>query len=70
MARLPDPPDPLFRHLNASVGFDRRLWRQDIAGSKAHVAALQRVGVVDESERGALEAGLDAVAGELRAGRP
>jgi argininosuccinate lyase len=68
MTRLPDPQDPLFRRINASIDFDRRLWPQDIAGSRAHVHALVRAGVLTDDERAELERGLDAVAAELESG--
>jgi argininosuccinate lyase len=67
VARLPDPQDPLFRRFNASIGFDVRLWPQDVRGSKVHARRLREVGVVDEAELGELERGLDAVAAELEA---
>jgi argininosuccinate lyase len=65
MTRLPDPQDPLFRRLNASIEFDSRLWPQDIAGSRAHVHALAQADILTPKEASELEAGLDAVAGEL-----
>jgi argininosuccinate lyase len=68
MTRLPDPPDPLFARLNSSIGFDRRLWPEDIAGSKAHIRALRDAGIVDEDELRTLDEGLDAVARELEQG--
>jgi argininosuccinate lyase len=68
MTRLPDPQDPLFRRINASIDFDRRLWPQDIAGSRAHVHALVRAGVLTDDEGAELERGLDAVAAELESG--
>ena len=68
MGRFEGPPDPLFARLNASIGFDRRLWREDIKGSRAHVETLQRAGVLEAAERDALLDGLDAVAAELEAG--
>src|SRR3954464_2571509 len=68
MTRLPDPQDPLFARLNSSLAFDRRLWRQDIAGSKAHLGALRKLEVIDDDGLRALDEGLDAVAGELEAG--
>ena len=68
MPRFDDPPDPLFARLNASLGFDRRLWPQDIEGSRAHVGALDRAGVLADGERDALLTGLDAVAAELERG--
>ncbi len=69
MSRFREPPDPLFARLNPSVGFDRRLWPEDVRGSKAHARALQRAGVLDEAEHEQIEAGLDEVAGELESGR-
>jgi argininosuccinate lyase len=68
MPRLPGEQDPLFRRLNASIDFDRRLWPQDIAGSRAHIGALQAAGVITDEEVAALSTGLDAVAGELGRG--
>jgi argininosuccinate lyase len=68
MPRFEGPSDPLFARLNASIGFDRRLWPHDIEGSRAHVAALARAGILDEQERAALLAGLDEVAAELSRG--
>ena len=69
MTRLPDPQDPLFVRLNSSLRFDRRLWPQDIAGSKAHLGALRKLEVIDDDELRTLDEGLDAVAAELEAGR-
>jgi argininosuccinate lyase len=65
MARFDQPQDPLFARLNSSIGFDRRLWPEDVRGSKAHAGALLRAGVLDEDEHARLVSGLDAVAGEL-----
>lgn len=68
MSRFREPPDPLFARLNASISFDRRLWREDVRVSVAHAGALARAGVITDTERAELEAGLDRVAGELEAG--
>jgi argininosuccinate lyase len=68
MPRFEGPSDPLFARLNASIGFDRRLWPEDIAGSRAHVGALRRAGVLDDAERDALLGALDEVAAELERG--
>jgi argininosuccinate lyase len=54
--------------MNASVGFDRRLWPQDIAQSKAHATMLAARGIVSTEERDKLLDGLDTVARELSAG--
>ena len=68
MARFDTPQDPLFRRINTSLGFDRRLWPQDIRGSIAHARALQRAGVLDDPELATLIDGLERVAGELERG--
>jgi argininosuccinate lyase len=68
VARLPDPQEPLFRRLNASIGYDIRLWRQDVLASKVHARRLREVGVLDERELAELDRGLDAVAAELESG--
>ena len=68
MPRFDTPQDPLFRRINASLGFDRRLWPQDIRGSLAHARALERAGVLDQDELKALSDGLGRVADELERG--
>jgi argininosuccinate lyase len=68
MARLDTPQDPLFRRINTSLGFDRRLWPQDVRCSVAHARALRRAGVLDDDELTALVDGLEQVAGELERG--
>ena len=68
MPRLPGEQDPLFHRLNASIQFDRRLWPQDIAGSRAHIRALHAAEVLDDDELRVLDEGLDVVAGELERG--
>jgi argininosuccinate lyase len=51
----------------ASLPFDQRLWRDDIAGSRAHVRGLAGVGLLDASERDAVLAALDTVEEEFAA---
>jgi len=53
----------------ASLGFDRRLWPHDLAGSEAWARALARAGVLTDAERDAVLVGLGAVRAELEAGR-
>ncbi len=67
MSRFHEPQDPVFERLNTSLGFDRRLWPEDIAQSRAHAAMLAAQGILSEADRDALLAGLDAVEAELRA---
>jgi len=60
--------DALVEAYTESVSFDCRLWRQDIAGSKAHARMLARQGVLTAEEADGIVAGLDAVAAEIEAG--
>ncbi len=62
-----DPADAL-RALNDSLGFDRRMFREDIAGSRAHAAMLAAVGLISEAERDAIVAALDTVEAEMAGG--
>lgn len=59
--------DPLMAKYNASIGFDRRLWREDIEGSIMYSRALLRSGLLTEEEQGMLEEGLRRVHGEWEA---
>jgi argininosuccinate lyase len=65
VSRFSEPQHPDFQRLNASISFDRRLWPQDIAQSRAHARMLAARGIISEPDRDALLAGLDAVAAEL-----
>jgi argininosuccinate lyase len=62
-------PAAVMREINASIGFDRKLWRQDIAGSRAHAAMLARTGIIAAADADAIAGGLDAIAAEIEAGR-
>ncbi|RMH82087.1 MAG: argininosuccinate lyase [Actinomyces sp.] len=66
--RFAGGPAEALQALNDSLPFDRRLWREDIEGSRAHVTMLARVGVLSEDDRAAICAALDTVADELAAG--
>jgi len=60
-------PSAIMREINASIPFDKALWRQDIAASKAHVAMLGQQGIVSADDAAAIAAGLDEVAAEYEA---
>ncbi len=60
--------DALMWRFNASLEFDRRLYRADIKGSIAYAAALAEAGVIGEEERAALVQGLEAVLAEFEEG--
>jgi argininosuccinate lyase len=68
MSRFGEPQDPYFARMNASIGFDRRLWRQDVEQSRAHARMLAAQGILTPSERDALLKGLDCVEVELAGG--
>ena len=55
--------------INASIGFDKKLWRQDIRGSLAHAAMLGKVGVISPEDVVAISDGLKGIAAEIEAGR-
>jgi len=60
-------PASIMREINASIPFDKRLWKQDIAGSKAHVAMLAKQGIVDGEDAQAITEGLNRIASEYEA---
>ena len=66
--RFESAPDAIMEEINASIGFDQALFRQDITASKAHVAMLAAKGVVTKEDAEAISAGLDQVRGEIESG--
>src|SRR5438309_8945553 len=62
--RFAGGPSALMREINASIGFDKRLWRQDIAASLAHVAMLETQGIVSEEDETAIAEGLERIEDE------
>jgi len=68
--RFADGPSAIMREINASIPFDKRLWRQDIAASRAHVAMLGKQGIVDASDVAAIDQGLAQIAREYEVGGP
>ncbi|MEA2171050.1 MAG: argininosuccinate lyase, partial [Solirubrobacteraceae bacterium] len=68
MSRFAEPQDPVFYRLNASIGFDYRLYPYDIEQSRAHSRMLAAAGIISESDRDQIHAALDRVAEELDGG--
>ena len=66
--RFDAKPADVMQAINVSIGFDRRLWRQDLAGSQAHAAMLHTVGVLSTADHAAIQDGLRAIAAEMEAG--
>ncbi len=60
--------DALVWAFNQSLGFDRRMWREDIAGSIAHAKMLARQNIITEAEGAALVTGLIALRDDLESG--
>jgi argininosuccinate lyase len=60
--------DPTAERFTASLSFDQRLWRHDVAGSIAWARALARARLLTDAERDAIVKGLEAVRAELEAG--
>ena len=61
-------PDDTMKAINASIGVDQRMWREDIAGSKAHAAMLAAQGIITQEDQTSIHEGLDAIAAEIEAG--
>jgi argininosuccinate lyase len=61
-------PAELMQAINVSIGFDRRLAAQDLAGSRAHAAMLAATGVVSAADEAAIQAGLDKIETEMAQG--
>jgi argininosuccinate lyase len=66
VSRLAQPQDPDFRRLNSSLPFDKRLWPQDLASSRAHARMLAACGIISAQDGEALLQGLARIEAELR----
>jgi argininosuccinate lyase len=67
--RFSKPADKLAAQYTASLPFDRRLYKQDIAGSIAHVKMLARQGIITDADAKAITDGLKAIRGEIARGK-
>ncbi|MDP6952299.1 MAG: lyase family protein, partial [Alphaproteobacteria bacterium] len=61
-------PADVMARINPSVAFDKRLYAQDIAGSRAHADMLVAAGILDAADGAAIQEGLDSVEAEIEAG--
>ena len=66
--RFSAAPTGELERFGASLPFDKRMWRQDIRGSKAHAATLAHQGVISQQDADAIRAGLDDIAGQIERG--
>ena len=62
--RFAEGPSAIMREINASIPFDKALWRQDIAGSRAHAAMLAAQGILTAEDAKAIDDGLQSIAAE------
>ncbi|MFZ2030674.1 MAG: argininosuccinate lyase [Vitreimonas sp.] len=66
--RFASTPDDAMQAINASIDVDKRLWREDIEGSKAHAEMLAAQGIITREDNAAIQSGLDKIAAEIVAG--
>ena len=66
--RFAEGPSAIMAAINASIGFDRKMWRQDIQGSLAHAAMLAHVGIITAEDEAAIRDGLGKIAKRIEAG--
>ena len=66
--RFADSPDAVMVEINASIDFDRHLYRQDITASKAHAAMLGKQGIITADDAAQITHGLDTILSEIEAG--
>lgn len=66
--RFTEPTDAFVEAFTASVGFDQRLYRQDIAGSIAHATMLAQIGILSDDEKQRIIDGLEAIREEIERG--
>tara|TARA_R110002124_G_scaffold12005_17_gene57082 strand:- start:2958 stop:4352 length:1395 start_codon:yes stop_codon:yes gene_type:complete len=66
--RFASGPDAIMEAINASIGFDKRMASQDIAGSIAHSAMLAKQGIISDSDAAAIKEGLLTVLSEIESG--
>src|SRR5678815_1236036 len=62
-------PGAIMQEINASIDFDRRLYRQDIAASKAHTAMLAKQGIISRDDAAKIAHGLDTILSEMDSGK-
>ena len=67
--RFASGPSAIMAEINASIDFDRKLYAQDIAGSKAHSAMLAKQGIISKADLKAIHTGLDQIKTEIETGK-
>jgi argininosuccinate lyase len=67
--RFTSEPDEVMAEINASIDFDKRLFRQDITASKAHAEMLAKQGIIPAEDAKKIAHGLDTILSDIEAGR-
>lgn len=67
--RFSSAPDAIMEEINASIDFDKVMFRQDIAGSKAHAAMLEAQGILSHEDVAKIVHGLDTILREIETGQ-
>ncbi|MBN9050461.1 MAG: argininosuccinate lyase [Rhizobiales bacterium] len=67
--RFTTAPDTIMEEINASIDFDRHLYREDITASKAHAAMLAKQGIITRQDAAAIAHGLDTILSEIDGGK-
>src|SRR5262245_39274691 len=67
--RFTSSPDAIMEEINTSIDFDRHLYRQDIAASKAHAAMLAKQGIITKEDAKKIAHGLDTILSEIENNR-
>jgi argininosuccinate lyase len=67
--RFASGPDAIMEEINASIDFDRHLYRQDIAASKAHADMLAKQGIIGADDAKSIAHGLDTILSEIESGK-
>ena len=67
--RFTSSPDAIMEEINVSIDFDRHLYRQDIAASKAHAAMLAKQGIIRRDDAKKIAHGLDTILSEIEKGK-
>jgi len=66
--RFSDKPSDIMQAINVSIGFDKRMAKQDVRGSKAHADMLAACGIIADTDNAAIQQGLDDILLEIQAG--
>lgn len=66
--RFAGKPSAAMQAINASIDVDKRMWREDIDGSKAHAAMLAKQGIITAEDEARIQDGLDQIAAEIEQG--